>query len=62
MTSLLRILLMDGFAFIVELLVHGVGAKGGLMGVLMCRVRVGIKGCVHKNCGKYLIFGCGCVQ
>jgi hypothetical protein len=35
--------------------------QGRLMGVLMSRVGVGIKGCLHEDRGKYLVFGCGCV-
>jgi hypothetical protein len=54
-------LLVDGFVFIVEPIVHGAGARSRLMGVSTGRVGVGIKGCLHKDCGKYLVFGCGCV-
>jgi hypothetical protein len=55
-------LLVDGFTFIVEPMVHGVGARGRLMGVLTNKMGVGIKGCHHEDCGKYLIIGRGCVQ
>jgi hypothetical protein len=54
-------LLVEGFGFIVEPAVHGTGARGRLMGVLTSRVGVGIKGCLHKDRGNYLVFGCGCV-
>jgi hypothetical protein len=55
-------LLVEGFAFIVEPTVHGAGARGRLMGVLTSRVGVGIKGCLHEDRGKNLVFGCGGVQ
>jgi len=55
-------LFVEDFAFIIEPTIHGAGAKGGFMGVLMSRVGVGIKSCHLKNLGKYLIYGCGHVQ
>jgi hypothetical protein len=55
-------LLVEGFAFIIEPTVHGAGARGRLMGMLTSRVGVGIKGCLHEDRGKNLVFGCGGVQ
>jgi hypothetical protein len=55
-------MLVERFAFIVKPMIHGEGTKGRLMGVLMSRVGVVIKSCLHEEHGKYLVFGCGCVK
>lgn len=39
-------MLMEGFAFLVEPMVHGAGTKGGIMSVLSSGVGIGIEGCL----------------
>jgi hypothetical protein len=52
-------LFVEDFAFIVEPMIHGARARGGLMGVLTSRVGIRVKGCPLENLGEYLIFGFG---
>jgi hypothetical protein len=53
--------LVEGFPFIIKPVVHGAGANSRLMGTLTSR-GVGIKGCLHKDYGKNIVFSYGGVQ
>jgi hypothetical protein len=54
-------LLVEGFAFVVELVVHGARSKGRIMDMLTGGVGVRIKGCFYESHEKNLVFGCGSV-
>jgi hypothetical protein len=52
-------LLVEGFAFVVEPMIHRERSRGRLMDMLMSGVGVRIKGCLHESHGKNIVFGCG---
>jgi hypothetical protein len=52
-------LLVEGLAFVVELVVHGARSRGRLINMLTSGVGVRTKGCLHESRGKNIVFGCG---
>jgi hypothetical protein len=52
-------LLVEGFSFVIESVVHGERSRGRLMDMLMGGLGVRIKGFLYKSHEKNHVFGCG---